>query len=171
MQVEQVTPMPHTSNGLEARFEYQRQDAAMTVREGLAEYHKSFEGLLQEAELPDEAAAFFRRHDTCHVVFGLDTSIPQEAMVDIVTIFGVDISFFRYLGYLKLQEARDVIESAGKWTLFAETTKAVPHMWRAFRLARKMKKKLPWDDLEALMDRDLGEVRAEYGIQVPTAAA
>lgn len=171
MQAEQTTTIPTTGErGLVAQFEYQRQDAEMTLREGLAEYHRSFEGLQKEDELPPEAAQFFRRHDTCHVVFGLDTSIPQEAMADVVTIFGVDISFFRYLGYLKLQEARDVIESAGKWTLFAESIKATPYMWGAYRLARKMKQRFPWDAQEALMDQSLAKIRADYGIVVPTTA-
>ncbi len=43
--------------------------------------------------LAPESAALFRRHDICHVIFGLDTTIADEAMADTRTMLSCDVGF------------------------------------------------------------------------------
>ena len=137
----------------------------MTLREALEEYRTSFDGLIEEAKVSPEEARFFRRHDLCHVVFGLDTSLRQEAMADTVTVFGVDVGFREYVANLKLDATKDVFRGLSKVTLFVETLRAIPSLFRCYWMAPRMKKKFPWDAQEPLLDRPLDEVRQEFGIR------
>lgn len=63
-------------------FEYQRQDSELTLRHGLAEYYDRHPGLFRPSQLTEDSARFFRSHDIAHVVFGLDTTLNDEALAD-----------------------------------------------------------------------------------------
>ncbi|GAB4566255.1 MAG: hypothetical protein Tsb0020_17750 [Haliangiales bacterium] len=163
-----TTPMPATDS---QRCAYQEQDAKMTLAEGLAEYQRANASVLFDPDAPDsemntESAKFFRRHDTCHVVFGCNTSIPQEAAADMWTIFGVDISLRDYYRALKLNEVQSLLDDVGRLRLAWASVKAVPTIWRAMWRARAMHKKWPWADHAMYLDRPLAEIRAEFGIRV-----
>lgn len=65
----------------------------MTLREGLEEYYTGHPGLLQPDKMHADAARFFHAHDTCHVLFGLDTTLVDESLADLWTLFGTDVGF------------------------------------------------------------------------------
>jgi hypothetical protein len=77
-------------------FRYQEQDSPMTLGEGLREYYAGHPGLVQPDQMDADAAPFFRSHGTCHVLFGLDTTLVDESLADLWTIFGTDVGFRRY---------------------------------------------------------------------------
>jgi len=145
---------------------YMRQDCPMTLRQGLAEYHAMIPGLVAEDGLSDDALDLFHHHDVAHVVFGCDTSVRHEAMVDTWTVFGTDVGVSEYLAYLKVPETRQVLEDTGYLKITWLSGLAVPAVLRVVRAARRMQKKWPWRDHAAWMDRPLSELRAEFGIVV-----
>jgi hypothetical protein len=44
-----------------------------------------------------ESAEPFRSHDICHVIFGLDTTFADEAMVDTRTLLSCDVGVRKYV--------------------------------------------------------------------------
>ena len=138
----------------------------LTLREGLAEYRSSIPGLLQQEDLSPHAQELFARHDIAHVVFGCDTSIRQEAMIDTWTLFGSDVGVRAYLDYLKVDEAIDILRDTGWLRVAYETVASLPDVIRVYRRARKMHKRWPWAEHENYLDMRLVDIREELGIEV-----
>ena len=94
---------------------YREQDCPLTLAEGLAEYYAANEGVIaRAADLPPDSAALFRSHDMCHVIFGLDTTLEDEAMADTRTMMSCDVGAARYAVYLGLDpQAQKILKDVG----------------------------------------------------------
>jgi hypothetical protein len=93
-------------------FQYQRQDSGLTLKEELAEYYEGHPGLFRPSQLAKDSAQFFRSHDIAHVVFGLDTTLTDEALADAWTLLGTDVGLRRYVRYLRTnREAQSTHET------------------------------------------------------------
>jgi ubiquinone biosynthesis protein Coq4 len=149
-----------------AEHEYQRQGATLTLRQGLAQYRQANPQLVSEESASPEAARFFRSHDLCHVVFGLDTSLEQEVLADAWTFLGVDIRARDYIRYVELPEVKAVALEAGYGRAIRVFLKQLPVIARVWRAARRMKRKWPWSGHEGYYDRPLDEIRDELGIRL-----
>jgi ubiquinone biosynthesis protein Coq4 len=145
---------------------YTNQDSPQTLREGLAEYHVANPGLLDPLGMPAEAAALFRQHDAAHVLFGCDTSVRGEALVDTWTIFGSSIGLRGYLAYLRLPQVNQVFAEVGRLRILAELLRCAPDVARVTWRSRRMARAWPWQEWEQRLDRPLGELREEFGIRV-----
>lgn len=78
---------------------FERQASRQTLGEGLAEYHEKNPGLRKDHELSIDAREFFRCHDVVHVVYGCSTSMPDEAVVKLASLFGTTAGFQVLKGY------------------------------------------------------------------------
>jgi hypothetical protein len=147
---------------------YQEQDSPLTLAQGLAEYYRANGGrVLPPETLPPQSAALFRSHDICHVIFGLDTTMEDEAMADTRTLLSCDVGFARYSRYLATNtEAQAAFKEAGYGAVVWGTLKAVPRLMRALREHFRMTKKWPWVPPESFKERKLSDLRREYGIRV-----
>jgi hypothetical protein len=97
------------------RYCYQNQDSDMTFTEALAEYYAANAGrVLRPSDLSEESAELFRSHDMCHVIFGLDTTFADEAMVDTRTLLSCDVGVRKYVRYLMTNpEAKAIFKEVG----------------------------------------------------------
>lgn len=153
------------------RGDYQRPDTNKTLREGLAEYYQVNSGLIDPASMDDEFSAhYFHCHDTTHVIFGTHTGPLDEGVNDLFTMFGVDVSYPRYIkGFFKTNEAQTVVKDYRAFTtasVFGSvvgTLRLVPRVWRT---CRAMHKKWPWDPPRAVLDQPIVDLREEHGIEV-----
>ena len=85
---------------------YQQQDCALTLREGVAEYHRYLAQIGRKAMVDSEGSRLILEHDTTHVIFGMDTSLEQEAGLDTWLLFGCQYEW-RYLrGYTELPDIK-----------------------------------------------------------------
>lgn len=143
---------------------YTSQSSSQTLREGLAEYYEHNPALLDPAHMNPEAARLFRQHDAAHVVFGCDTSLRGETLIDTWTIFGSTIGLRGYLAYLKLPQVNQLFAQAGARRIASEMLRCLPDIvrvvWRSLRLRRKW----PWRGYADHLDRSLVEIRESFGI-------
>lgn len=152
---------------MQKRFSYQQQACTLSLREALAEYYAAHPGLLKDDEWKCQSAEFFRSHDICHVVFGLDTNLEDEALADFWTIMGTDVGPRRYVGYLsKSKEARQIFKRIGCRQTLLTTVRVIPKALLVFKRTRKMKKKWPWINYDSYMGIALNKIRCEFGIVV-----
>lgn len=152
-----------------AGLHYRDPRSIQTLAEGLAELRGAVPGLLDEGRLPEDARQLFHNHDIAHVVFGCDTSLVQEGMVDLWTIFGSTVGLRAYLSYMKTDEAKQVLRDVGLGRALWATLKALPRLAGVIVRARRMTRKWPWTDHDAYLDRPLVEIREEFGIVLPAA--
>ncbi len=150
------------------RCRYQGQDSTQTLAEGLAEYYQTNRNTVaRPSDLPPDSAALFRSHDMCHVIFGLDTTLADEAMADVRTLLSCDVGARRYVTYLaKDAQALAILKEVGFFAFVWGTVIAVPRAARACVAAWKMQKRWPWLPPEEYQQRTLADLRREFGIRV-----
>lgn len=151
---------------------YQQQDCALTLREGLAEYHRYLAQIGRKAMVDSEGSRLILEHDTTHVIFGMDTSLEQEAGLDTWLLFGCQYEW-RYLrGYAQLPDIkalyRALISEKG-WRLFPRLYwKCLGLKWRIVRRTRHMTNKWPFQFPEEWLDQPIATLRESHGIRVLT---
>lgn len=154
-----VSPSTKTGHTIDM-YNYQAADTTMTLREGLLELQTS---------IPDfvEGGQDFIDHDILHVLYGLDTSLKSEGMLDALTLFGTDCSFSTYLQLVKRPEAKKLIRDIGYakilWFLFTSW----PVMLAAVFRARRQTKRWNYTNYASRLDVALPVLREEFGICVP----
>lgn len=151
-----------------ARLGYQKQDATMTLRQGLEEYFEANPGLYKLEELSEEGLAeYLTNHDVSHVVFGTQTTLQDEFIQDLWTFLAIDISIKAYVtDFIATEESKKILKALTIWGLISSAANLVvklPAMlWRTLR----MKKRWPWRGWEEFLDSPLGEIRSEFNIRI-----
>ena len=94
---------------------YQKESCELTLKEGIEEYHKYLiannRHVLGENCSEDEKVTILG-HDATHVIFGLDTSLEEEAMLDCWIFFGGDyfkVTFEYFKGSLDIKETNEKV--------------------------------------------------------------
>jgi hypothetical protein len=149
------------------RFRYQDRGCALTLRQGLQEYFAGHSGLLNLDPADIQTEEFFRSHDACHVLFGLDTTLPDEGLADLWTVFGTDIGLRWYVIYLCTNPAaRQIVKDIGLFQRIATGLRLLPSVARVFLRSRKMTNKWPWGHEGRYLDCPLIEIRHEFNIDI-----
>ena len=147
---------------------YQQQDSPQTLADGLEEYYAAnIAKVVRPRDLPPESVALFRSHDMCHVVFGLNTTLDDEAMADFRTLFSCDVGWRQYGRYMTSDPAaKAIFKELGYLKSVWATIHVIPRICRAAVEAFRMKKRWPWTPPAAFQDRSLADLRQEYGIRL-----
>ncbi len=149
-----------------ARHAFESAQTDQTLAEGLREYFEANPLLKRGTDLQSsEACAFFRSHDTVHVVFGCGTSMPDEAIVKIASLFGTTGGMSVLRGYLH-HETLDIYRrlplASTALALLLAPYLIVRTLWRCARQSSRW----PWEKHEHFLDVPLREIRSRFGIRV-----
>jgi len=150
-------------------LEYQRTDTPLTLADGLREYHASRAGLVGGRGVSPAAREFFRCHDAAHVVFGCTTSLVDEAVVKIWSLFGTTAGLGLLRAY-RLPESQEVYERLEWGDIAVTALRSVVVVPVVLRHCWRMRKRWPWSDFDAYLGVALADIRREYGIQLVPAA-
>jgi hypothetical protein len=150
------------------KLRYQEQDSTQTLAEGLEEYYAVNAGVVtRPTDLPVESAALFKGHDTGHVIFGLSTSLQDEAIADTRILLSTDAGFWRYTRYLAAdKQAKAIFKQVGYWNVALYSLLAVPRMLHAAWEAMWTHKRWPWEPPQSFQTRSLAELRREFKIRI-----
>jgi hypothetical protein len=160
--------MLHALDQSHAQLSYMRQDSALTLAEGLKEYYAANVGrVVHPRDLPPDSVALFRCHDMCHVIFGLDTTLDDEALADMRTLFSCDVGVRRYAKYLtRDRQAKILFKELGVFRSMWVTVLVVPRICRAANEAWRTKKRWPWEPPKSYQNRSLADLRREFEIRI-----
>ena len=151
---------------------YQQQDCDSTLREGIAEYHAYLQAIGRKAMVDHAGSRLILEHDATHVIFGMDTSLEQEAGLDTWLIFGCQYQWQYLLGYAQLPEFKALYKALTKevgWLLFIKLYwKCLGLKWRIMRRARRMTHKWRFQFPEEWLDHSVASLRAQHGIRILT---
>jgi hypothetical protein len=151
---------------------FQSQNCDITLAEGLEEYraYLSTNGKKQLIDKP--GSTIIRDHDATHVIFGLDTSIEQESMLDSWVFLGTKWKLKELLAYNKLPELKqlykDFWHDPGYFKLIMTAIKLLPIKLKIRKRAKQMKKKWPFVSPDSLMNQRVCDLREEFGIEILT---
>ncbi len=137
----------------------------MTLAEGLAEYYRDNPGLKRGDALSAPAAAFFRSHDAVHVVYGRGTSLPDEAVVKLASLFGTT-GGLSVLGGYALHDSQDIYRTLRLSEILRTLVAAVIIVPRTLVRCLRQSRPWPWTDFEALRNQPLRDIRRRFGIAV-----
>jgi hypothetical protein len=149
---------------------YLFQDSGMTLEAGVAEYYRRHPGLKRGPDLSPDAQAFFRCHDVAHVIYGCGTSLPDEAIVKLSSIFGTTAGLGVLDGY-RLHESQDIYRRLEVSEILATVAMSLLLVPRTIYRCRRHLRPWPWSDHARFLADPLGELRNEFGIRVAHAPA
>lgn len=150
----------------EARPRYTEQSSPQSLREGIGEYYACNPELLDPADLPPDAAELFRQHDAGHVVFGCDTSLRGESLIDTWTVFGTTAGLRGYLRYFRYPQVNQIFSDVGYGRIAVELLRCLPDVVRVLARSRRLAERWPWADYEPHLDRPLADIRRQFKIHV-----
>ena len=149
---------------------FQHQDCDLTLSEGLECYYDSFPKSKEILEDDLQSGNLLRDHDCTHIIFGLDISIDQEAILDTWVIWGCSFKWKYLLGYSKLPEIKELNKKLFKefgvkgflklyWNNIGIKRKVI---FRTF----KMKKKWPFKVPNKYLNMKISNLRKIHGINI-----
>ena len=151
-------------------LEYQKQNCDLTLAEGLQCYYDSFPKNKEIFVDTEGSETLLRDHDCTHVIFGLDISLDQEAILDTWVLWGSKFKWSYLLGYNRLPQIKELTKYLFKelgvigflrlyWNVMAVKRKVI---FRTF----KMKKKWPFQVPERYLNMKISDLRKMHGIVV-----
>jgi hypothetical protein len=149
-----------------AHHRFESPDTTQTVAEALTEYFAANPVLRRDSDLLSrEARQFFRSHDAVHVVYGCGTSMLDEAIVKLASIFGTTGGFRVLRGYVH-HETLDIYRKlpviGTVQALLAAPYIILRTVWRCMAQSQRW----PWDQYDAFLNVSLREVRSQFRIKV-----
>lgn len=145
-----------------SRPRYLEPDCPLTLAEGLAELTAANPNLITTTD--PELHELVRAHDSCHVLFGLTTTLEDEALADTWTLCGSDVTLKQYSAYLEHQEFTKLLHELGWWPLLRSVIRSVPQVVRAIGRARKMTAKWPFFGYAQFLDTPLVTLRRRFNV-------
>ena len=149
---------------------YQNQNCDLTLAEGLQCYYDSFPKDKEIFFDTNQSGTLLRDHDCTHVIFGLDISLDQEAILDTWVLWGSRFKWSYILGYNRLPQIKELTKFLFKelgisgffrlyWNVIAAKRKVI---YRTF----KMKKKWPFKVPEEYLNMKIVDLRDVHGIRI-----
>ena len=149
---------------------FQSQNCDITLAEGLEEYRAYLRTNGKKQLIDKPGSTIIRDHDATHVMFGLDTSIEQESMLDSWVFLGTKWKLKELLAYNKLPELKqlykDLRHDPGYFKLIMTAIKLLPIKLKIRKRAKQMNKKWPFVSPDSLMNQRVCDLREEYGIKI-----
>ena len=148
------------------RHLFESAQSTQTLAQGLAEYFAANPSLKrQEVLLSPEARQFFRSHDTVHVLFGCGTSMPDEAVVKLVSLFGTTGGVQVLRGYVN-HETLDIYTKLPLGSTLLALVTAPYLIIRTLWRCTMQKQRWPWVENQQFLGTQLVELRSTFGITV-----
>jgi hypothetical protein len=149
---------------------FQSQNCNITLAEGLEEYRAYLRTNGKKQLIDKPGSTIIRDHDATHVMFGLDTSIEQESMLDSWVFLGTKWKLKELLAYNKLPELKqlykDFWHDPGYFKLIMTAIKLLPIKLKIRKRAKQMNKKWPFVSPDFLMNQRVCDLREEFGIKI-----
>ena len=153
-----------------ANLSFQSQNCDITLAEGLEEYRAYLQANGKKQLVDAPGSTVIRDHDATHVMFGLDTSIEQESMLDSWVFLGTKWKLKELLAYNKLPEIKqlykDFWHDPGYFKLFLTTIRLLPIKLKIRKRAKQMNKKWPFKSPDAFLTQRVCDLREEFGIRI-----
>ena len=149
------------------KLPYLKQDCDLTLKEGLELHYRVNPSFKKNVNL---VPAFYN-HDIVHVLFGLDTSIPNESLADSRCIFSTNWGLKKYFSdYFNNPNAVKIVKNIFKEhgyikSIFSSLT-CIPKVLRVYTDSKRMYKKWELDPNDDLLNTKLSDLRNKYNITI-----
>lgn len=105
-------------------------------------------------------------HDVIHVVFGCPTDLSGEIMAHLWTVLGTDVKLSELRRVTMHRDHRQALREIGHGRVLAMWIQNAGRFASTWIAARRMTGRLKVENIPALMDRSLCDIRRDLGIRV-----
>tara|TARA_B110001454_G_C12316243_1_gene265841 strand:+ start:59 stop:517 length:459 start_codon:yes stop_codon:yes gene_type:complete len=149
------------------KLPYLKQDCDLTLKEGLELHYRVNPSFEENVKL----VPTFYNHDIVHVLFGLDTSIPNESLADSRCIFSTNWGFKKYFSdYFNNPNAVKIVKAIFKENGYIKSIFlsfiCIPKIFRVCIDSKKMYKKWELYPNDDLLNTKLSDLRNKYNITI-----
>jgi hypothetical protein len=144
---------------------YRDPNTRMSLADGLAEYYRKHPFLKRGDQLGAEAQEFFRCHDAVHVLYGCDTSLAQEAVVKLSSVFGTTAGFGVLKGY-GLYDSIDIYTKLKLGDILVTMLRSIVIVPRTLWRCSQQRQRWPWSEFGGHLETPLCELRERFRIRV-----
>ena len=138
--------------------------ATNTLSEALIAFRRENGLDAKYAGMSEEAQTLFERHDIIHVLFGLTTSLRDEAKADGWTLLGSDVSWSELREFMNLPEEQEIVSEIGWRGVVKAVWQALPDYASMLWRARRLNKRWRWSDNASYRTQQVSAIRKEFGI-------
>ena len=153
-------------------LDFQNQECSLTLREGVEHYRAYLKKNGKKVLDDQEDSLTILSHDATHVIYGLDTSLEEEQMLNFWTLFGTTYTWKEIMAYNGREEVsdftKDLLKELGVINMVMLTIRSIVPFFQVLRNLRLKKKKWSFVPPNELMDRSVSSLREEYGIKILT---
>ena len=151
---------------------FQDPDQDLSLRDGIMLYRNYLLENNRKLLIDQPDSTLIRDHDASHVIFGLDTTLEEESLLDSWVIWGCQYKL-RYLNQYRkhpqLQAfSKELFKELGFSGFLKLFLNVINKKFIIFRRTRKMHKKWPFKHPENYLDRSVLDLRKSYGIDILT---
>ena len=151
-------------------LKYQEQNSEFTLLQGLEEFY-SINPQFRKLSEQDGKEGLFFQHDITHIVFGLNTKLEEEHLLDSWALWGCKIKWKTMYEYIKhpaiKKITKDIYKELGVWGIVKKIIVMIPLKLFIVLRALRMKKKWDYHNItEDLLNSKLSNLRKEYNIKV-----
>ena len=156
--------------GLNLMLPFQDSTQNMTLNEGIECYRNYLVQNNRKILIDESGSTLIRDHDATHVIFGLDTTLEEESMLDSWVLWGTQYKFSYLNQYRKLPQLEDfsknLFKELGISGFFNLLRSVLRNKITVFKRTRKMSKKWPFRVPEDYLEKSILDLRSEYGIDI-----
>ena len=151
-------------------LKYQEQNSELTLLQGLEEFY-SINPQFRKLSEQDGKEGLFFQHDITHIVFGLNTKLEEEHLLDTWALWGCKIkwkSMYEYMKHPAIKKiTKEIYKELGVWGIVKKIIVMIPLKLFIVLRALRMKKKWDYHNItEDLLNSKLSNLRKEYNIKV-----
>ena len=137
-------------------LDFQNQECSLTLREGVEHYRAYLKKNGKKVLDDQEGSLTILSHDVTHVIYGLDTSLEEEQMLNFWVLFGATYTWKEIMAYNGREEVsdftKDILKEVGLINMVMLTIRSIIPFFQVLRNLRSKKKKWPFVCLNELMD-------------------
>ena len=150
---------------------FKNQNCSLTLREGIEEYNDYLRANGKEVLAQLRDSSIVQDHDVTHVIFGLDTTLEEESLLDTWVLWCCSYRLSHLMSYSKQPEIKDLYKKLLREVGIFKFLKLLINVFQTkfkiiFKHKKLMKKKWPFEFPEAYYDRKIFDLREEYGIEI-----
>ncbi len=150
---------------------FKEQNCNITLREGIEEYNNYLVANGKEVLTELSESSIVMDHDATHVIFGLDTSLEEESLLDSWVLWCSSFELKYLMSYSKQPEIKDLykklLREVGVFKFIKLFFSVFPTKLRIiFKHKKIMKKKWPFKFPKEYLDKKICDLREEYGIVI-----
>jgi len=117
------------------------------------------------AGMSTNTASAFDMHDAVHILFGCGTTLEGEIAAHVWMKFGTTAKLAEMHRAIAQDEHRNILAGLGHFTILRTWLRMLPRILGIIARARRMKKRIVFEQLPELKAQPIVDILEEYGIE------